>query len=77
MSVQPLSQEQIAKALKTLPGWQYQENKLVRTFTFKDFREAISFIVRLAFYAEEHQHHPELYNVYTGHRGYFVGMKKR
>ncbi len=32
---------------------------------FKNFREAVSFIVRVAFSAEELNHHPELFNVYN------------
>ena len=62
---EPLSIEAIQEALKELPGWNFKQHRLVKTFVFEDFREAISFIVRMAFYAEELQHHPELSNVYN------------
>ena len=63
--VEPLSEAQIATELKRLSGWRDEDHHLVKTFVFKDFREAVSFIVRLAFYAEAQRHHPELHNVYN------------
>ena len=64
MSLTPLTHEEIEAALAGLPGWRHEEDKLKKTFRFQDFREAVSFIVRLAFDAEKHGHHPELSNVY-------------
>ena len=61
----PLSNEQIEAALKSLDGWRYEENSLQKTFTLKDFRAAMSFLVRLSYYAEELNHHPEIHNVYN------------
>jgi len=51
--------------LNDLPGWQHTGDKLQKTFRFQSFREAVSFIVRLAFHAEALNHHPELHNVYS------------
>jgi 4a-hydroxytetrahydrobiopterin dehydratase len=65
MSRTPLTTTEIAEALDELPGWTHEDDKLKKTFEVKDFRAAVSFIVRLAFYAEELNHHPELYNVYN------------
>ncbi len=59
-----LGTEQINQALNDLSGWSYENNKLTRSFEFGDFREAVSFMVRIAFEAEQRQHHPELHNVY-------------
>jgi len=64
-SREPLSDDEIADALDALPGWIHEDDKLKKTYEFSDFREAISFIVRLSFYAEEMMHHPELENVYN------------
>ena len=61
---QPLSDSEIQQVLSGLDGWVHEEDKLKKTFEREDFREAVSFIVRLAFYAEEMNHHPELENVY-------------
>lgn len=64
-SRKPLSDAAIADALSDLEGWSHVDDKLQKTFEFSDFRAAISFIVRLSFYAEEMNHHPELENVYN------------
>jgi len=64
-SREPLSDSAIQDALDDLDGWTHEDDKLKKTFEFSDFRAAISFIVRLSFYAEEMMHHPELENVYN------------
>ncbi|TAN11628.1 MAG: 4a-hydroxytetrahydrobiopterin dehydratase [Chitinophagaceae bacterium] len=45
--------------------WKEENNQLIRTFEFKDFREAIAFMVRVAFIADNMDHHPEWSNVYN------------
>lgn len=50
-----------AKArLQKLPGWELSGDAVTRQFTFPDFRAAIAFVVRLAFEAEEADHHPDI-----------------
>lgn len=45
--------------------WYERENRLIREFRFKDFQEAFTFMTRVAFVAEAHQHHPSWHNVYN------------
>jgi 4a-hydroxytetrahydrobiopterin dehydratase len=45
--------------------WKEEDNKLTKTFQFKDFTEAFAFMVRVAFLAESHGHHPNWSNVYN------------
>lgn len=45
--------------------WQEIDNKLVRSFSFKDFQEAFTFMTRVAFIAEKLNHHPNWTNVYN------------
>jgi 4a-hydroxytetrahydrobiopterin dehydratase len=45
--------------------WIEENNQLKRTFEFKDFQEAFAFMMRVAFLAEQQQHHPEWSNVYN------------
>lgn len=45
--------------------WQEEDNKLVRTFQFKDFIEAFGFMTKVAFIAEKMDHHPNWSNVYN------------
>ncbi|MCA9519800.1 MAG: 4a-hydroxytetrahydrobiopterin dehydratase [Myxococcales bacterium] len=61
----PLSEQALNEALGELPHWERAADALTRTFRFASFREAISFLVRVAFVAEELNHHPEIANVYN------------
>lgn len=61
----PLTEAEINTALADLPGWASTGLKLVKTYQFKNFRDALTFIVRLGFEAEGLDHHPEIKNVYN------------
>lgn len=60
-----LSDAEIDAGLQSLDGWSREGNAIRRQLQFGSFREAISFIVRIAFEAEQRDHHPELTNVYN------------
>ena len=60
-----LSSNEIRQALSGLDGWSHEGDSLVKTLRFPDFRAAISFIVRVAFVAEELNHHPRIDNTYN------------
>ena len=55
----------IARALDTLEGWTLDEGKLLREFRFASFGEAFGFMSRAALVAEQLDHHPEWFNVYS------------
>ena len=61
----PLTSAEIDTVLATLPGWAMEDDTLVKTYRFGSFREAMGFVTRVAFEAEELNHHPELTNVYN------------
>ena len=46
--------------LKQLSGWALDGSAIRRQFTFDGFRQAIAFVVRLGFDAEEVDHHPDI-----------------
>jgi len=60
-----LNHNELQAALKNLPGWSLQADKLHRQFQFADFVEAFGFMSRLALVAEKMNHHPEWFNVYN------------
>ncbi len=60
----PLTDQEITTALASLAGWRHEDDKLQKTYRLPDFRQAIGFVVRVAFEAEQRNHHPELFNVY-------------
>ena len=45
--------------------WIEKENKLTKTFTFKDFSEAFGFMTRVAIVAEKMNHHPTWTNTWN------------
>ncbi len=57
----PLSVEQAEGMMEQLPGWELQENKLTRRFRFKDFKEAMAFVNKVADLSESEGHHPDIY----------------
>src|SRR5215207_1354913 len=61
----PLKPEEISQACTRLAGWKFDRDALTKTFKFGSFREALSFMVRIGFEAEELNHHPEWTNVYN------------
>lgn len=60
-----LNNNEIEQALESLDGWAHENDKLTKEYTFEDFREAMTFITRISFEAEDQVHHPEIFNVYN------------
>ena len=59
-----LTDTEITTNLGTLDHWSRVGDKLHRTFEFKDFVTAFSFMAGAALVAEKLDHHPEWFNVY-------------
>jgi 4a-hydroxytetrahydrobiopterin dehydratase len=51
--------------LENLKDWYFADNGIEKKFQFKNFTEALGFIVRVGVLAEKANHHPELFNVYN------------
>ena len=45
--------------------WEEKNNRLTKTFQFKDFIEAFGFMTKVAILAEKMNHHPLWTNVYN------------
>lgn len=62
----PLDEKQITPYLDQVPKWKVinDSKEIEREFEFKDFKEAIDFINKVAILAETEGHHPDilLYN---------------
>jgi 4a-hydroxytetrahydrobiopterin dehydratase len=61
----PLTGDEITAALRELPGWSRDGDALTKSFKFATFREALGFMLRAGFEAEELNHHPEWTNTYN------------
>ncbi len=64
MSVKKASDEQVKQFIQNNDGWGLVNGKLHKDYTFLNFTQAFAFMTSVASYAEEHNHHPEWFNVY-------------
>lgn len=48
-----------------MTNWKEENNKLTKTFSFKNFGEAMAWMVKASFEIEKINHHPEWTNVYN------------
>lgn len=52
-------------ALRELPGWRFEEQKLLRAYDLPDFARATACLAAVAVAAAEIDHHPAWSGVYT------------
>lgn len=64
---QPMTEEQIKRYLSQLKStWDLVEGKKInRKFAFKDFKNAMAFVNKVANLAEEQGHHPDIHIYYN------------
>lgn len=55
-----LTDDQITDFLENAPGWEREEQTIVKTFEFGDFVEAMGFLTAVALLAEKAFHHPDI-----------------
>lgn len=55
-----LAEDEVAELVTHVPEWTVADGRLGRTFTFKGFREAFSFLTGVALLAEAEGHHPDM-----------------
>jgi len=65
MQARKLTDDEIAKLMTRLAGWQIQNGKLHREYECKDFVTAFGNMTRVALIAESMNHHPEWSNVWN------------
>lgn len=65
MALSPLSAYELDQIMPTIPEWTLEGDSLVRKWTFASHPEAIAFIVEVSRIAEDHEHHPEILNVWA------------
>lgn len=60
-----LTKESIREELLNVADWQFNDNAIEKKFVFKNFAQALGFIVQVGVVSEKSNHHPELFNVYN------------
>ena len=62
----PLKGGQIRKYAREIHGWKIVRKKmLLKEFKFKNFRESMDFVRKVAVIAEREGHHPDIYIFYN------------
>jgi 4a-hydroxytetrahydrobiopterin dehydratase len=57
--------ETIKHELEGLVNWEYNNNAIEKRFVFKNFSQALAFIVQVGVLSEKKNHHPEFTNSYN------------
>ena len=55
-----LSDSQLRDTLSGMPEWSLEDGKLVRSYAFPDFLQAMEFVNTIARLAEQEGHHPDI-----------------
>jgi 4a-hydroxytetrahydrobiopterin dehydratase len=59
--VPPLKGQELADLSKQVPEWKVIDgHHITRTFTFPDFRQALTFVNKVGELAEQQGHHPDI-----------------
>jgi 4a-hydroxytetrahydrobiopterin dehydratase len=59
------TQNTIQEKIEAINGWDFTDNALSKSYTFKNFTEALAFIVQVGCHSEKQNHHAEIWNVYN------------
>jgi len=57
--------KEILNKLESMDAWILKDGAIEKQFVFKDFKTALAFIVKIGLYANQADHHPEIFNVYN------------
>ena len=55
-----LSDDDIAKRLQSLEGWNITDGKLTKNFAFKTYKDGLVFAAAAGYLADKLNHHPDL-----------------
>jgi 4a-hydroxytetrahydrobiopterin dehydratase len=58
--MKPYGEAEAGAMLAVVPGWEMKDQKLERTFRFKDYDATTAFVAKVAALAKAEDHHPEV-----------------
>ncbi len=56
----PLTRAEAEALMPQVPSWSLGDKELTRELRFRDFREAMSFVNKIALTANDQDHHPDI-----------------
>ncbi|MEV7726096.1 4a-hydroxytetrahydrobiopterin dehydratase [Streptomyces sp. NPDC087917] len=60
MASEPLSQKEIEDRLRELPGWSFEDDRILRTYRLGGHRAAAALVVHISVVQDELNHHSDL-----------------
>lgn len=60
-SDKPLEGKELDSYKQLVPTWQLVDQALLKSFSFKNFADALQFVNKIAVIAEEEGHHPDIF----------------
>jgi 4a-hydroxytetrahydrobiopterin dehydratase len=57
---EPLADDEITERLAQLPGWERQDNSIVKTFKVKPYSRGLALVSLVVVAAEKMNHHPDI-----------------
>jgi 4a-hydroxytetrahydrobiopterin dehydratase len=60
VAMERIPEAELAGYLARVPQWTREGIEIARAFTFRNFREAMGFVVQVALLAERADHHPDI-----------------
>lgn len=58
--VPPLAEDEIARLLQQVGGWEYRDGEIAKTYQFKNYYQTIAFVNATAWVSHRSDHHPDL-----------------
>ena len=58
--VAPLKQDEVARLLKQLDGWEHANGKIAKTYTFPNHYQVLAFVNAAAWISHREDHHPDM-----------------
>jgi len=58
--VAPLKEQEIRNLLQQVPGWEFKNGRIAKTYEFKDHYQAMAFVNAAAWISHREDHHPDI-----------------
>lgn len=60
-----LTTSEVVTYLKAVPGWTEENNRIIKTYKFKNYYETLAFMNAIAYVIHAEDHHPEITLTYN------------
>ena len=58
--VTPLKEQEVRNLLKQVPGWEYANGRIAKTYEFKNYYQTMAFVNAAAWISHREDHHPDM-----------------